>query len=106
MNKLCAHCNKEKPVTEYYKRAQLADGLSSYCKECWKELNQKRKRKLYKQQAEYRKDNADKRAKNYKKYWAEHKEEILAKRRAKYHEQKKEAANKAAPKTKTKPGKT
>ena len=99
MKKLCAKCNTEKPTSEFYKRSQLADGLSSYCKLCWKELNQERKKDMYKQQAEYRAENAEKRKKTFKKYWDENRDKILARRRAKYKAEKKEAA-KAAPKTK------
>lgn len=104
MKKTCAKCNKEKPASEFYKRAQLLDGLSSYCKDCWKEIFEERKDSMYKQQAEYRKKNAVQRRKKHKEYWKEHGEEIRARRRAKYRAEK-EGAAKAAPKTKRKPTK-
>lgn len=92
--KICYKCQEEKSAKEFYKRSQLADGLSTYCKDCWKSINEERKDALYAQQAEYRAQNLSKRRKAFKKYWKEHREEILTKRRKRYQE-KKEAAKAA-----------
>lgn len=32
--KRCAHCGKEKPLSEFHKSARGALGVQSYCKEC------------------------------------------------------------------------
>jgi hypothetical protein len=92
--KICYKCQEKKSANEFYKRAQLIDGLSTYCKDCWKAINEERKEILYAQQAEYRAQNSDKRNKAFKKYWKKNREEILANRRKRYQE-KKEAAEAA-----------
>ena len=35
--KLCPHCGKEYPVTEFYRNKSKPDGYSSYCKTCTKD---------------------------------------------------------------------
>ena len=89
--KVCSKCNKEQSITEFYKRKQLLDGLSSYCKNCWKILNEKRKSELYDQQADYRKKNKNKRKRLREIYYSKFKEKILAHKRKRYQEQKKAA---------------
>jgi hypothetical protein len=34
-SKVCRICNNEKPVSQFGKRSNKADGLMSYCKPCW-----------------------------------------------------------------------
>jgi hypothetical protein len=99
--KHCAKCDRNRSTNLFYKRAQSKDGLSSYCIDCWKALNEKRKEEMYAQQAEYRDEHRDERRKTYRKYWKENAEEIKARRRARYAELKKEAAKAAQNKKKT-----
>lgn len=93
--KVCARCHREQPVSEYFKRKQLLDGLSSYCKTCWKEINEERKAEMYKQQARYRKTHKADRKKLRDKYYSKFRERILARKRKKYKEQKEKAAEAA-----------
>jgi hypothetical protein len=99
--KHCAKCDRTRSVNLFYKRAQAKDGLSSYCIDCWKELNESRKDEMYAQQAEYREGHRVMRRKTYKKYWEENADEIKARRRARYAQLKKEAAKAAQNKKKT-----
>lgn len=32
--KLCKHCGKELPVSDFYTNSKAKDGLATYCKEC------------------------------------------------------------------------
>jgi hypothetical protein len=89
--KVCYKCNKEQPLTEFYKRKQLLDGFSTYCKKCWKILIEKRKSEMYDQQAEYREQNKNKRKQLRDKYYAKYRDKILAHKRKKYQERKKAA---------------
>jgi hypothetical protein len=34
-SKVCRICNTQKPVSQFGKRNNKADGLMSYCKPCW-----------------------------------------------------------------------
>lgn len=88
--KTCARCGKERPTSQFYKRKQLKDGLSSYCKDCWKEVNEERKREMYKQQAQYRQKNKAQRKKLRDDYYSKFKDRILARKRKTYHEQKRQ----------------
>lgn len=44
--KRCAKCGEVKPVSEFYKSKESKDGLQSYCKECHRAANSKRKESL------------------------------------------------------------
>lgn len=35
--KICSHCGRELPLTEFHKSAKAKDGLQPYCKECKRE---------------------------------------------------------------------
>lgn len=37
MEKLCRNCGEEKPLTEFYKHAQMADGYLNICRQCVRE---------------------------------------------------------------------
>lgn len=40
--KVCRHCGKEKPISQFHGSNRSADGLQTYCKECKKELARQR----------------------------------------------------------------
>jgi len=99
--KHCAKCDRTRSVSLFYRRAQCKDGLSSYCKDCWKTLIEDRKDEMYAQQAEYREEHRDERAKKYKEYREKNLNWINARRRERYALEKKEAAKAAKNKKKT-----
>ena len=43
--KRCRHCGEEKPIDQFYVRHEMADGHSSWCKQCTIEHAQERNRK-------------------------------------------------------------
>lgn len=45
--KYCTHCHTEKPVDEFYPNKTKPGGLSTYCKECTKELQRGYSKKAY-----------------------------------------------------------
>ena len=46
-SKVCRICNNEKPVSQFGKRSNKADGLMSYCKPCWGIYVKRAKNKKY-----------------------------------------------------------
>jgi hypothetical protein len=102
MQKQCIKCNKKQDLINFYNQKASKDGKSPYCKFCHKEYNilrrQKNKKKITKQQQEYRskhreqlnknrkkwgQDNPDKVAINAKKYREKYRDKINKKRRQK-----------------------
>jgi hypothetical protein len=102
MNKQCIKCNKKQNLINFHNQKASKDGKSPYCRFCHKEYNtlrrQKNKKKIKKQQEEYRsiyrerlnenrkqwgKDNPDKVAINAKKYREKYRDKINQKRRQK-----------------------
>jgi len=53
MNKTCFKCKTAKPLTEYYKHKQMADGYIGKCKTCTKIDNKTSSQKI---RMEYNKD--------------------------------------------------
>lgn len=45
--KYCGHCHREMPVSEFYTNKTKPDGLSTYCKDCTKELQKGYSKKAY-----------------------------------------------------------
>lgn len=43
---LCVACGRYKPRDQFYKNKMSATGVTSYCKECYKLYNQRRKSNL------------------------------------------------------------
>lgn len=86
--KQCCRCNLTKDIDLFPKRARSSDGHGSYCRDCWKEINKERAKKLYRQQAAYRSSHRKERNQQSAEYFAANREEILRKRREKYHLQK------------------
>ena len=102
MKKQCIKCNKKQDPVNFHNQKTSKDGKSPYCKSCHKEYNvlrrQKNKKKIKKQQQEYRskyreqlnenrkqwgQDNPDKVAINAKKYREKYREKINKRRRQK-----------------------
>jgi len=102
MKKQCIKCNKKQDPINFHNQKASKDGKSPYCKSCQKEYNvirrQKNKKKIQKQQQEYRskykkrlnenrkqwgQDNPDKVAINAKKYREKYRDKINKKRREK-----------------------
>jgi 5-methylcytosine-specific restriction endonuclease McrA len=80
-NKTCTKCRVTKPIDQFNKHSQMADGHLNHCKQCVKQ----RKAEYYKQskakiqaknKANYEANKADRLAK-MKQYYAEHKEQII-----------------------------
>lgn len=63
--KTCKACNKERPLTEYYKQARNKDGLFHECKECCKEKRNKR----YANNKEYARELSRKHYRKNKQYY-------------------------------------
>jgi hypothetical protein len=57
LSKICTNCEKNKVLTDYYKRTAVPDGRCSECKECSKLRNKH----------------------NHKNYYSKHKNKILEK---------------------------
>jgi hypothetical protein len=43
MNKICVRCNKEKPYKDFYINKNNKDGLTGYCRLCYREYRQSRR---------------------------------------------------------------
>jgi 5-methylcytosine-specific restriction endonuclease McrA len=72
--KICVSCNKNLPLSEFWKSSSNKDGYQSYCRDCiykWKN-NNKDKVKIYK----HKYNLSDKRKKSNKKYYDNNKEKI------------------------------
>ena len=84
LSKRCFKCNREKPITEYYKHTQMKDGHLNKCKECTKidnAINRNKRAKYYAKYDKKRSTNPERlaqraaynreyRKKNYAKYRA------------------------------------
>ena len=44
--KLCTNCKTEKPITDFYRDSSTKLGFSNRCKQCWKLINEKKKKGL------------------------------------------------------------
>jgi hypothetical protein len=44
-SKICKICNNKKPISQFGKRTNSADGKLSYCKPCWTEYVKRAKKK-------------------------------------------------------------
>jgi len=80
--KRCSRCNKVKPLEEFHKCRDHADGHSYYCKACQaayrKEYREEHREEIAAQQKEYREEHRDERAAYYKEYYEEHRDERAA----------------------------
>jgi hypothetical protein len=83
--KTCTLCNNLKSFSEYHKGKGYKDGIRSYCKSCAKEMNRKRyaekKDHIAKVNAEWAKNNPEKRRKITQKYKAKNREKLNKKTR-------------------------
>jgi hypothetical protein len=81
--KTCTKCGQRKPVTEFTKDKQKADGLRPSCKACKHEWSVKYYEATKERQSAYAKAwaaaNPEKKKANKKRYYARHAEEVKAK---------------------------
>lgn len=64
--KICFRCNIEKPLTEYYKHKQMADGHLNKCRDCTKSDSKKHLEKIYADPEKKIKEQARHREKYYR----------------------------------------
>ncbi len=102
--KVCAKCNSEKQLSEYYKDSAKKDGLSSYCKPCriiastkWHSENTNRAREIRakwrvsnpdksrESSAKWIRENPDKRKESIEKWIANNPEKVRANSRIQCH---------------------
>lgn len=84
--KVCSHCNRELPVDMFYKDSTTKDKLASFCKDCKREQELKRKDKRQQWRDEHRealraKDRSPEQKEKRKKYRETHKEEEKERRK-------------------------
>lgn len=84
--KVCSHCNRELPVDMFYKDSTTKDKLASFCKDCKREQELKRKDKRQQWRDEHRealraKDRSLEQKAKRKKYRETHKEEERERRK-------------------------
>lgn len=82
--KKCIRCGKELPISNFNKDSSKKDGLSSYCRSCMKEKRDVTKEERNKRRREYYKLNRNHVRDQNRKYQQEHKDEIRAKRKERY----------------------
>ena len=82
MGKACRRCNEQKPISDFYRDESRPDGLTLECRECRKELN-----RLWYQA------NAAKKLLQARSYHAEHREQIVQRKRQRYAEKKSQGVN-------------
>lgn len=89
MNKCCPHCQCEKPISEFHKNKNRADGLNGWCKNCMSETLKTRykvKRDHILQVTKlYRLNNPEKRKEICRNYKTHNKEKERIAERRRYH---------------------
>jgi len=88
--KICKKCNKEKPISEFYKRKDTKDGLFYTCKKCCKKYSQNNKKRISEQHKEYREKNIE-RIKKWQKDWYNNNKEYARERGNKYNRERRKA---------------
>ncbi len=97
MEKRCYKCNLLRSLDQFYKSPNRLDGVSSKCKECYKDYYKKNKDYINKQKRQYYRQNKDKSLERNKKwrkdnpnycksYYKSNKEKILAYRKQRRNE--------------------
>ena len=56
--KSCNHCNKSKPISEFYKKTKSKDGLQAKCKSCVKIVNKNFRKTNPKYQVDWQRTNS------------------------------------------------
>jgi hypothetical protein len=58
--KICSHCRKDLPVSEYHKNKTTHDGFGNECKDCLSEIRKRNREKKHKYDELYYIENSDK----------------------------------------------
>jgi hypothetical protein len=95
--KTCRRCNKEKPMTDFYKHSAMSDGYLNICKECIlkssKKYHQKNRDKIREYNKKWREKNKEYDKIYNKKYYQANKE-YIKKRANNYYKSNKDIMNK------------
>ena len=70
--KECTKCNKNKPLSEYTKKSNAKDGLTSYCNKCLLNYKKVEKQRRIKQQIERKAKQKSRRAMHIKRWHERH----------------------------------
>jgi len=79
--KICTKCKIEKDISEFSKNKNKKDGLTIWCKSCYKQYYKDNCEKIIKQRKQYYKDNREKITKQHKQYYKNNSEKMIKQQR-------------------------